>query len=113
MYLYELPTTGAISFSDFCIDQSTNKAYTAFIPQSTQARANVRGTLKESKRTGHEQKDFLQLVKVRFYHLRVLFSINLPSRMCGSLHTLQVADRRICPPRARDNELPGARRDRG
>ena len=66
MYLYELPTTGAFSFSDFCIDHTT-KAYSLYIPQSTQARANVRGLLKESKRTDHEQKDFLQLVKVRFW----------------------------------------------
>ena len=72
MYLYELPTTGAISFSDFCIDQSTTKAYSFYISQSTQARANVRGVLKESKRTGHEQKDFLQLVKVRLWHTKDL-----------------------------------------
>jgi hypothetical protein len=72
MYLYELPTTGAISFSDFCTDHSTNKAYTTHISQSTQARANVRGALKEGKRTDHEQKDFLQLVKVGCWHLKGL-----------------------------------------
>ena len=60
-FLFELPTTGAISFSDFCIDQTG--AYTTFISDATQARANLRTALKESKRTDGE-KDYLKLVKV-------------------------------------------------
>jgi hypothetical protein len=72
MYLYELPTTGAISFSDFCTDHSTDKSYTIHLPQSTQARANVRGALKEGRHIDHEQKDFLRIVKVRCWHLNGL-----------------------------------------
>ncbi|KAF9010615.1 hypothetical protein BDQ17DRAFT_933061 [Cyathus striatus] len=64
MFVYELPTTGAISFSDFFIDQSTHKTYTYHIPQATQARADLRDVLKESKRTEHAEKDFLRLVKL-------------------------------------------------
>ncbi|GLB37781.1 putative BRO1-like domain containing protein [Lyophyllum shimeji] len=64
MYLYELPTTGAISFSDFCIDQTIDKRHTGSIPAATQARANVRAVLKDSKRTEHGQKDYLQPVKL-------------------------------------------------
>ncbi|KAJ3504423.1 hypothetical protein NLJ89_g7941 [Agrocybe chaxingu] len=64
MYLYELPTTGAISFADFCADHSSDRAYTHRIPEATQARANLRGALKESKRTDHGEKDFLALVKL-------------------------------------------------
>lgn len=62
-YLYELPTTGAISFADFCIDHTGS--YTTHIAEATQARANLRAALKESKRTDGE-KDYLKLVKVRY-----------------------------------------------
>lgn len=72
MYLYQLPTTGAISFSDFCVDHSIDKVYTHQIPEATQARANLRGVLKENKRTDHEEKDFLSLVKVCWLPLHVV-----------------------------------------
>lgn len=62
-YLYELPTTGAISFADFCSDQSGNKSYGSFISESTQVRANLRAVLKESKRTDDNEKDYLRVVK--------------------------------------------------
>ncbi|KAG6836563.1 hypothetical protein H0H93_006790 [Arthromyces matolae] len=65
MFLYELPTSGAISFSDFCNDLTVNKRHVIDIPAATQARANIRSVLKDNKRTDHERKDFLQLVKVR------------------------------------------------
>ncbi|KAF8160703.1 BRO1 domain-containing protein [Crassisporium funariophilum] len=64
MYLYELPTTGAASFSELCTDHSSDKAYTYHIIEATQARANLRGVLKESKRNDHGQKDYLTIVKV-------------------------------------------------
>ena len=64
MYVYELPTTGAISFSDFCEDQTSNRRHLAHLPAATEARANLRAVLKDSKRTDHDQKDFLCLVKV-------------------------------------------------
>ncbi|KAG1847433.1 hypothetical protein C8R48DRAFT_837134 [Suillus tomentosus] len=51
-YLYELPTTGTISFGDFCVDT------TAF------TRADLRGVLKVTKRTGTDDKDYLRLIKV-------------------------------------------------
>ena len=67
MYLYELPTTGAVTFSDFCIDLSNEKAYASYFSDATQARANLRGILKGSKRTDHDEKDYLSLVKVLFF----------------------------------------------
>lgn len=60
-FLFELPTTGAISFADFCTDPS--KSHTVELAEATQARANLRAALKESKRTDGE-KDNLKLVKV-------------------------------------------------
>jgi hypothetical protein len=64
MYLYELPTTGAISFADFCVDQTTDKIYSTRLLEATQARANVRAALKASKRTEDGTKDYLSLTKV-------------------------------------------------
>ncbi|KAK7048199.1 BRO1 domain-containing protein [Favolaschia claudopus] len=61
-YLYELPTTGAISFTDFCADPE--KLYTTHILDATETRANLRAILKESKRTEDEDKDYLKLVKI-------------------------------------------------
>jgi hypothetical protein len=60
-YLYELPTTGAVSFADFCNDQTGS--YSAQISEVTQTRANLRGVLKENKRAGDNEKDYLRLVK--------------------------------------------------
>lgn len=62
-YLYELPTTGAISFGDFLYDKSAS--YISEISDTTEARANLRTALKESKRS--DEKDFLRLVKVIIY----------------------------------------------
>lgn len=59
-YLYELPTTGAISFAEICVDES-NK-FATHLAAATSARAGLRTALKESKRTDGE--DFLKLVKV-------------------------------------------------
>ncbi|TFK54538.1 hypothetical protein OE88DRAFT_1624830 [Heliocybe sulcata] len=58
IYLFELPTTGAVSFVDFCSDPQGR--YTVEIAEATQARANLRAALKESKRT--DVKDYLRLV---------------------------------------------------
>ena len=63
-YVYELPTTGAISFADFCLDQ--NGLYTVNIVEVTQARANLRGALKEIKRDASGERDYLKLVKVTY-----------------------------------------------
>ncbi|KAJ4490854.1 BRO1 domain-containing protein [Lentinula aciculospora] len=59
-FLYELSTTGAISFSDFLIDPSN--LFSRRISEATQARSRLRGTLKESKRTDDE-KDYLTIIK--------------------------------------------------
>lgn len=64
-YLYELPTTGAISFAEFCQDDTV--CYVSFMADTTEARANLRATLKESKRSDGE-KDNLKLVKVRCFN---------------------------------------------
>ncbi|OJA20073.1 hypothetical protein AZE42_02479 [Rhizopogon vesiculosus] len=74
-YLYELPTTGSISFADFCVDSTASNAYASHIAEATQARANLRGTLKEIKRTDTDDKDYLRLIKVLDDYLPYLYGI--------------------------------------
>jgi hypothetical protein len=81
IYLYELPTTGAISFIDFCSYE--NGSYTSHISDTTQARANLREALKESKRTDHAEKDFLKLVKVCLQLHPLLSSESIDSFVCA------------------------------
>lgn len=64
VYLYELPTTGAISFADFCADDTDGRIYSTHVAEATQARANLRTMLKENKRADSSEKDYLRLVKV-------------------------------------------------
>ncbi|KAI9067272.1 hypothetical protein FKP32DRAFT_1563968 [Trametes sanguinea] len=61
-YLYELPTTGAVSYADVCVDPTAT--YITDIADTTEARANLRAVLKENKRTDQSEKDYLRLVKV-------------------------------------------------
>ena len=61
-YSYELPTTGAIFFAGVCEDKTGS--YTTEIAEATEARANLRAALKESKRVDDGGKDYLKLVKV-------------------------------------------------
>ena len=63
-YSYDLPTTGTISFPDFALDTTDEHAYTAPIAEATQARANMRGVLKQSRRTDSEHRDHLRIIKV-------------------------------------------------
>ncbi|KAG6375505.1 hypothetical protein JVT61DRAFT_3064 [Boletus reticuloceps] len=63
-YIYELPTTGSISFSDFAIDTTEGNVYTSRIADATQARANMRDVLKQSRRTDSEERDYLRIIKV-------------------------------------------------
>ena len=63
-YVYELPTTGAISFSSFAIDSTEDNAYTSRIAEATQTRANMRAVLKQSRRTDSEDRDYLRIIKV-------------------------------------------------
>jgi hypothetical protein len=61
-YLYELPTTGAVSFSSFFNDPEAE--YISHIAQATECRATLRACLKEMKRFDDSEKDYLRLVKV-------------------------------------------------
>ncbi|THH28751.1 hypothetical protein EUX98_g5447 [Antrodiella citrinella] len=79
-YLYELPTTGAISFAEFCQDDTA--CYVSFIAEATESRANLRATLKESKRSDGE-KDNLKLVKVLDEYL---------PKLCGILACVKSGD---------------------
>lgn len=60
-YLFELPTTGSVSFYDLCLDPSSS--FSSRLADATSARANVRGVLKDIKRASDE-RDYLQVVKV-------------------------------------------------
>lgn len=63
-YVYELPTTSAIAFSDFAIDTTEGNVYTSHIAEATQARANVRGALQQSRQTDYQDRDYLRIIKV-------------------------------------------------
>lgn len=69
MYLYELPTTGAIAFADLVEDRE--RAYTSKIADATAARANVRAALKESKRAEDGERDYMRIVKVSSFSFSV------------------------------------------
>ncbi|KZT71802.1 hypothetical protein DAEQUDRAFT_723894 [Daedalea quercina L-15889] len=73
IYVYELPTTGAIFFAGLCDDKSGT--YTTEIAEATEARANLRAALKESKRADDGGKDYLKLVKVLDDYLPQLYGI--------------------------------------
>lgn len=87
-YLYELPTTGAISFSNFCVDQTAS--YNAAIADATQARANLRAALKESKRTDGE-KDYLRLVKVLYDLSQILVDDGVEATQRLSMTTYPIS----------------------
>ncbi len=70
IYAFELPTTGSLSFSDHVTNGLD--IYATQISGATQARANLRAVLKESRHTDGD-KDYLRLVKVHYI-------IQLPSR---------------------------------
>ncbi|KAF8843047.1 hypothetical protein BDN67DRAFT_964942 [Paxillus ammoniavirescens] len=74
-YVYELPTTGAISFAEFCIDTTGENVYTSHIAEATQARANMRGVLKESKRMDSGERDYLRIIKVLDDYLPHVYGI--------------------------------------
>jgi hypothetical protein len=62
-FVYQLPTTGAVSFHDFIEDPSGR--YTTHLADATVARANVRSALKEIKRSDGE-RDHLKVIKVSY-----------------------------------------------
>lgn len=59
---FPIPTTGAISFSDFLSDPQSN--YTLRIAEATSARASLRGILKQERRTGDGERDARAVVNV-------------------------------------------------
>lgn len=72
-YVYELPTTGNVVFSEFILDQTGQ--YSHAIGNATVARTNLRAVLKESKRTDEGEKDYLRIVKVIDDYLPHLYAI--------------------------------------
>jgi hypothetical protein len=60
IYTFELPTTGSLAFADHFANGL--EVYTTQIADATQARANLRAVLKESRHTDGD-KDYLRLVK--------------------------------------------------
>ncbi|KAG8977444.1 hypothetical protein FRC05_001842 [Tulasnella sp. 425] len=71
-YQYELPTTGAVSFTDICIDGTGS--YTVALVEATTARANLRSILKEHKH-GAGEKDYLRIIKTADGYLPHIYSI--------------------------------------
>jgi len=59
-YLYDLPTTEPLSFSS-CYGDAVG-SYIAQVADTTEHRANLRTSLKDTKR--NPEKDYLKLVKV-------------------------------------------------
>ncbi|KAH9055536.1 hypothetical protein EDB87DRAFT_1302324 [Lactarius vividus] len=72
IYAFELPTTGSLSFSDHI--SNGLDVYTTQISGATQARANLRAVLKESRHTDGD-KDYLRLVKTLEEYLPYLYAI--------------------------------------
>ncbi|KAI0268524.1 hypothetical protein BGY98DRAFT_1068649 [Russula aff. rugulosa BPL654] len=72
VYTFELPTTGSLSFVDYFSNGSD--VYTSQISDATQARANLRAVLKESKH-GDGDKDYLRLVKTIDEYLPHLYAV--------------------------------------
>ncbi|KAG8813461.1 hypothetical protein FRC17_001574 [Serendipita sp. 399] len=73
-YVYELPTTGNISFSEILVDQTGQ--YTHAVANATAARSSLRALLKESKRTEDGERDYLRIIKAVF-SWRTTLSANL------------------------------------
>jgi hypothetical protein len=71
VYAFQLPTTGSLSFADYFTDGLD--VYTTQISEATQARANLRAVLKESKHTDGD-KDYLKLVKASLILVNLWFS---------------------------------------
>lgn len=65
-FLFDLPTTGAINFTDFLTDPSGSSGYAAKLADASAARARVRAVLKECRRTDEQSRDWSGAVKVCF-----------------------------------------------
>ncbi|KDQ21579.1 hypothetical protein BOTBODRAFT_207657 [Botryobasidium botryosum FD-172 SS1] len=71
-FRYELPTTGAIAFHDFCIDPTN--VHNVHLADATTARASVRAVLKENKRMDGD-KDHLRVIKALDDYLPHIYGI--------------------------------------
>lgn len=60
-FIYPLPTTGSISWSDFLLDE--DNLYLSEISEATAQRGRVREVLKEAKRT-EGPKDYTKIINV-------------------------------------------------
>ena len=65
-FIYPLPTTGSISWSDFLLDE--DNIYLNEISEATAQRGRVRAALKEAKRT-EGPKDYTKIMKVNLFML--------------------------------------------
>jgi hypothetical protein len=91
-YIYELPTTGSIVFSDILVDETGQ--FTHNIANATLARSNLRGALKESKRTDEAEKDHLSIIKVGIYAIMKRFTEGWPGG--GGVFTPSLRHYRMC-----------------
>ncbi|KAH7917850.1 hypothetical protein BV22DRAFT_1187593 [Leucogyrophana mollusca] len=82
IYVNELPTTGAICFADFCVDQSPEGTYAAHLAEAAQARADPRGVLKVGKRTDRNDKDYPESSRSWRSISRSLFSWRMTLSAC-------------------------------
>jgi hypothetical protein len=64
-YIYPLPTTGTISWSDFLLDE--NNLYLSEISEATAQRGRVREALKDAKRT-EGPKDYTKIMNVIYIY---------------------------------------------
>ncbi|CAG8793485.1 32059_t:CDS:2, partial [Racocetra persica] len=71
-FIYPLPTTGTISFSDFLLDE--NNSYINEISEATAQRGRVRAALKEVNKTDGP-KDYMNVMKVIDDYLPYLLAI--------------------------------------
>ncbi|KIJ62746.1 hypothetical protein HYDPIDRAFT_30336 [Hydnomerulius pinastri MD-312] len=62
-------------YPNVCINTTQGNVYTAHIVEATQARANLRGVLKGSKRTESGNKDYLRIIKVLDDYIPQLYGI--------------------------------------
>lgn len=67
-YLYSLPTTGAIKFTNLVSDPTN--AHVSDLARATNARNRVRAVLKETRRAEGQNKDWMACANVRLNDLR-------------------------------------------
>lgn len=73
-FIYPLPTTGSISWSDFLLDE--DNFYLSEISEATAQRGRVREVLKEAKRT-EGPKDYTKIINVILLISMIFFKFYL------------------------------------